>query len=192
MFELGPGEQSELLGLARGALESFFQTLGVPVDRHYQPRHPSLQAAAAAFVSLHRGGKLRGCVGRLRADQPLSQIVPDLALAAALDDPRFLPVHSDELPDLDIEISILSPFSLVDQPEQIEVGRHGLMVTLGSQRGLVLPQVAAQRDWDWLRFCSETCRKAGLAPDGWRRRGAVLEKFEAQVFREARKREKLA
>ncbi|MBI4456171.1 MAG: AmmeMemoRadiSam system protein A [Acidobacteria bacterium] len=182
MFDLSPGEQFELLGLARRTLEFFFQTDSIP---DYQPRHSSLQLAAGVFVSLHRGKDLRGCVGHLRADRPLYRSVVELALAAALEDPRFLPLQAEELKELEIEISVLSPFAAVTDLEEIELGKHGLLVSMGSCRGLLLPQVAVQRSWNRARFLEETCLKAGLPRDGWRL-GAVIEKFTAQIFREGK------
>lgn len=180
MYEFGPAEQSELLALARRALECYFQTNSV-LD--HPPQHPVLNEPMRVFVSLHRKGSLRGCLGRVQADRALYRNVVELALAAALEDPRFLPVQVEELPELDIEISILSSFERVRWPEEIEVGRHGLRVSMGSSQGLFLPQVAAQQGWDPVRFFEETCRKAGLPKDCWRH-GAVVEKFSAQVFGE--------
>jgi AmmeMemoRadiSam system protein A len=135
-----------------------------------------------AFVTLHKSGSLRGCIGYAEPAKPLFRTVRQCALAAALHDPRFEPVVPDELPDLHIEISVLSPLQVI-APEQIEVGRHGLIVSLGPRRGLLLPQVASGWKWDRIRFLEEACVKAGLPRDAWNR-GAKVEAFTAQVFAE--------
>lgn len=181
MFELGPGEQSELLGLARRTLEFFFEGGSLP---SCTPGHPLLWEPAGVFVSLHRHQALRGCVGRVSAAGPLYRAVSEVSLAAAFDDPRFPPLRHEELKDLEIEISVLSELVPARRPDEIDVGRHGLMITLGRRRGLLLPQVASQQGWSAARFLEETCRKAGLVRDSWRR-GALVEKFSAQVFCEA-------
>ncbi|HNV03641.1 MAG TPA: AmmeMemoRadiSam system protein A [Vicinamibacterales bacterium] len=144
----------------------------------------ALGARASAFVSFHSGGALRGCIGRLGATQPLAAVVADCAVAAATDDPRFDPVGAGELDGCVIEISVLGPVSPVDDPEDIVVGRHGLIVEQGWQRGLLLPQVAVEQRWDRDTFLERTCGKAGLAPDAWRR-GARVSLFEADIFDDA-------
>src|SRR3989442_5465085 len=133
MFELGPGEQSELLALARRTLEHFFQTCSV---LSYQPRHNLLQTGAGVFVSLHRGDQLRGCIGYLKADRPLFKNVIESVLAAAFHDPRFSRLQSEELFLLAIEISVLSPFTKVEEVSEIMVGRDGVMISCGQNRGL--------------------------------------------------------
>ena len=181
MFELGAGERSELLELARRALEFFFETQSL---LHREPRHSSLHSSAGVFVSLHSNAMLRGCVGRVKADLPLYKAVPELTLAAAFEDSRFPPLRRDELAEVEIEVSVLSDILPIASLKEIALGRHGLIVTKGEHRGLLLPQVAAERGWDCFRFFRETCRKAGLPPDSWCR-GAMVERFSAQVFREA-------
>lgn len=135
------------------------------------------------FVSLHRADQLRGCIGHLKADRPLYKNVMESALAAAFHDPRFPPLQKEELDFATIEISVLSPFTKIEDVAEIEVGRDGLMISFGPCRGLLLPQVAARFKWDRTRFLEETCVKAGLARDCWRT-GAIIEKFYAQVFGE--------
>ncbi len=137
---------------------------------------------AGAFVTLNEDGALRGCMGRVESLAPLYRTVQDCAVSAALADPRFEPVQPDEVPRLQIEVSVLSPLREV-LPEQIELGRHGLLVTEGSFHGLLLPQVAAERNWDRNRFLEETCLKAGLARGAWKE-GARIFAFSAEVFRE--------
>jgi AmmeMemoRadiSam system protein A len=139
---------------------------------------------AAAFVTLHHGDKLRGCIGHLAADEPLSVIIPRCAIAASSEDPRFPPVTASEVPHLTIELSILGPLEPVRGPSEIEIGRHGLVVEQGCHRGLLLPQVATEWQWDADTFLAQTCRKAGLPVDAWKH-GAAVWRFEAEVFGEA-------
>jgi AmmeMemoRadiSam system protein A len=135
----------------------------------------------AAFVTIHTAGALRGCIGNLGTDRPVSEVVRECAVAACSADPRFEPVTPAELPALTIEISLLGPFEPVSSAEEIAVGRHGLLIEQGWQRGLLLPQVATEWGWDRETFLSQTCHKAGLAPDAWKR-GARIFRFEAEVF----------
>ncbi|MGH9356541.1 MAG: AmmeMemoRadiSam system protein A, partial [Terriglobia bacterium] len=135
-----------------------------------------------AFVTLRTAAGLRGCVGRVEAAAPLYQTIRECTIGAAIHDPRFDPVRRDEVADLWIEISVLSSLQQV-QPGQIEIGRHGLVVSQGEQRGLLLPQVAAEWGWDSIRFLEETCAKAGLPRNAWRL-GAYVQAFNAQVFQE--------
>jgi uncharacterized protein len=138
---------------------------------------------AGAFVSLHRHGMLRGCIGHLGADQPLAQVLSRCAVAAATDDPRFPSVTAEELMDLHIEVSILGGIERVDDVNTIDVGRHGLIVEQHGRKGLLLPQVATEHRWDRRTFLSQTCVKAGLAPDAWQH-GATISCFDAEVFGE--------
>ena len=140
--------------------------------------------SAGAFVSLHRQGRLRGCIGQIGAPQPTAPLVAYCARAAALEDPRFRPVEAHELAEIDIELSILSPLEAVS-PEQIEIGKHGLMITSGATRGVLLPQVAVQYGWSAARFLEETCVKAGLDRSAWRGSAARVEAFTAEVFSES-------
>jgi len=140
----------------------------------------NLTAARGAFVTLHLEGKLRGCVGYIAAAKPLIQTVAEAAVSAAFHDPRFPRVTVNEAPHLQIEISVLS-LPQPTRPEQIVAGRHGLIVTQGTRRGLLLPQVAPEHGWDALTFLAQTCVKAGLAADAWQQ-GATIEAFTAEVF----------
>ncbi len=184
MLPLSEADQQLLLRLAREALEE-----GVRQHRLSDldpPAAPALAEPCGAFVSLHKGARLRGCIGYVEALKPLWLTVRECALAAALRDPRFDPVEPEELPSLRLEISVLSPMEEI-QPDQVEVGRHGLLISRGYQRGLLLPQVAVEWGWDRERFLEETCLKAGLPPDAWRH-GAKVQGFTAQVFEELRGR----
>jgi AmmeMemoRadiSam system protein A len=136
------------------------------------------------FVTLHRGGELRGCVGQIEGAGALAEVIERCAVAAALEDPRFSPVTPSEVAELEIEISLLSPLEPV-APAQIEIGRHGLVVQQGSRRGLLLPQVPVDRGWQWPRFVEETCVKAGLARDAWKDPATRTFAFTTEVFTEA-------
>jgi AmmeMemoRadiSam system protein A len=138
---------------------------------------------AGAFVSLHRHGDLRGCIGHIEANLPVAHVVAQCAVSACTADPRFPAVKADELPEIDIELSILGPHELIAGPEEIEVGRHGLLVERDGRRGLLLPQVATEWKWDAPTFLAQTCRKAGLPMDAWKN-GASVWRFEAEVFSE--------
>lgn len=144
---------------------------------------PALLRPGGAFVTLHRSGDLRGCIGRIDAPDPLAEVVAECAVSAAIRDPRFPPVTRDELPLLQLEISILTPLEPVGDVSEIDVGRHGLVLRQGFHSGLLLPQVATEWGWDRDTFLAQTCRKAGLPADAWRR-GAEIFKFEAEVFGE--------
>jgi AmmeMemoRadiSam system protein A len=177
---LTPDEQRQLLALARQALEA--RVRGV--------RAPEVTASGCfalrcgAFVSIHCGEDLRGCLGRLTADAPLGKTIAHLGGAVADRDPRFLPVTPDELVTLHIEISLLTPERPLESVEDIEVGRHGLIVEHGYARGLLLPQVASEHGWNRETFLEHTCVKAGLRRDAWKN-GARILVFDAHVFAEA-------
>ena len=144
------------------------------------PIPPHLSDPRGVFTTLYLDGNLRGCVGYALPVAPLYRAVCETARAAAFEDSRFLPVTEQEAPQLAISLSVLSPLFAI-QAEQVEVGRHGLVVSLGGRRGLLLPQVPAEYDWDRQTFIEQTCHKAGLPFDAWRR-GATLEAFTAEVF----------
>lgn len=141
------------------------------------------ERCAGVFVTLHRAGELRGCIGHLETDAALPRVVVQCAIGACSADTRFPPVSLVEVEQLHIEISLLGPLETITASQEIEVGRHGLVVEQGRRRGLLLPQVAAERRWDPDTFLSQTCRKAGLPPDAWKR-GASIWRFGAEVFGE--------
>jgi AmmeMemoRadiSam system protein A len=178
---LTAGERETLLRAAREALAA-----------HFAGRAPALPAGAGAlgeprgaFVTLHRqrDGELRGCVGLLRSDRPLVETVARMAVAAATEDGRFEPVVAAELPGLRLEVSALGSLHPI-RPEQVEVGRHGLLIGLGGRRGVLLPQVAVEHGWDRETFLAHTCWKAGLPEDAWRGHDVELLGFTAEVFGE--------
>jgi AmmeMemoRadiSam system protein A len=142
-------------------------------DRLKEPR--------GAFVTLHEGGQLRGCIGTIEGRMPLARAVADNGAAAAVGDPRFPPVTPDELSNLTLEISALTPLRAVDGPAGIEVGRHGILLGKQGRQAVFLPQVATEQGWDLPTTLGHLCRKAGLPPDAWRD-GASLRVFEAEVF----------
>jgi len=139
---------------------------------------------AGCFVTLHAmGGGLRGCIGTFLESEPLWVCVNEMAISAATRDPRFPEVKLEELRDCTVEISVLTP-RVPARPEEIEVGKHGLWVTRGAQRGVLLPQVATEYAWDRDEFLSHTCVKAGLPADAWSDGSVNVEVFTAQVFSE--------
>jgi AmmeMemoRadiSam system protein A len=178
---LNQEDQWELLRIARRTLEVH---LNGAIPREIRSELPNLQIPTGAFVTLHKQGQLRGCIGHLHADHPLYATVVEMAIAAATQDPRFPPVQAEELKEIDIEISVLSPFREIQGLEEIEVGRHGLIASRGAHRGLLLPQVAAEYGWDSPTFLSYTCLKAGLPADAWKDGSVKVEVFSAQVFGE--------
>ena len=135
------------------------------------------------FTTLHLKGHLRGCIGHIFAANPLYKAVIETAAAAAFDDPRFVPVTAEEADSLQIEISVLSPLVPI-QPKDVVIGKHGLLVTHQGRRGLLLPQVPIEWEWDREQFLTELCHKAGLPGDAWKH-GVQLEAFTAEVFGEA-------
>lgn len=149
------------------------------------PPDPDVQVdvQTGAFVTIFRHGELRGCLGRLGSALPLAPLIVQLAQAVADCDPRFEQVTVEELDAIGVEISVLTREREVVVVEEIEVGRHGLIIEQGRSRGLLLPQVAIERRWDRETFLDHTCLKAGLLPGAWKR-GARIFIFEAEVFGE--------
>lgn len=142
---------------------------------------PGLLQRRGAFVTLHAGGRLRGCIGTIEGRGPLLQEVAGSAAAAAVGDPRFPPVSPDESSKLAIEVSALSPLREVAGPGEIELGRHGILLGKSGRQAVFLPQVATEQGWDLPTTLTHLCRKAGLPHDAWRE-GARLRVFEAEVF----------
>lgn len=173
-------EERTLLDLARCAVAARLESR--PPPRLPDPP-PRLLLPQGAFVSLHLGRKLRGCVGMVEAERPLAETIVACAAASATEDPRFNALALSELEAMTIEISALDPPFHVTDPTLIQIGVHGLLVTQGRRRGLLLPQVAIDQGWDVRTFLEETCLKAGLPSDAWSK-GARVEAFSAQVFAE--------
>jgi AmmeMemoRadiSam system protein A len=177
--QLDDESRQTLLRRARAAIAS---TIGVDAELAAATSPPP-GVRAGAFVTLRVRGDLRGCIGYPEPDRLLVDVVEHCAVSAAVSDPRFPAVGVSEWPLIDLEISVLGPIEAVDDIREVEVGRHGLIAELGRRRGLLLPQVAVEWNWDAEEFASHTCAKAGLPKDAWRN-GAKLFKFEAQVFAE--------
>jgi hypothetical protein len=171
--------------------DALLQAARESIAAHFQRRRPQLPAATGAlaekrgaFVTLHRrDGELRGCVGMMRSDRPLLETVARMAVASATEDGRFEAVTEAELDGLKIEVSALGPLEPI-RPEEVEVGRHGLRIGYGDRRGVLLPQVPVEHGWDRETFLAQTCRKAGLPEDTWRKPGVELMGFTATVFGE--------
>ena len=176
---LDASQRNDLLGIARRALDRYLGAGEIPPEEGARGK---LAAPGAAFVTLTKNGRLRGCIGYTEASAALFRVVQECAVAAATEDPRFPPVTSNELPSLRVEISVLTPLVPI-LPEEVEVGRHGLMVAKGRMRGLLLPQVPVEWGWDREMFLDQACVKAGLPPSAWRH-GATLRAFTAEVFGE--------
>ena len=179
MLPLTETDQQTLLRLAREALVGYLNSAQIP--KVPEPGE-TLRQHCGAFVTLRKGKNLRGCIGVTEANRPLYITVRQCAVWAALHDPRFRAVTKREVKELNLEISVLSPLFDI-APENIEVGRHGLVISLGALRGLLLPQVAVEWKWNRQQFLEETCAKAGLPPDAWRHE-ARIQAFTAQVFEE--------
>ncbi|MFP4581201.1 MAG: AmmeMemoRadiSam system protein A [Candidatus Sumerlaeia bacterium] len=183
---LTPEHKEWLLSLARKTLENLKPRGSHKPDEALlidSPIPEPLKEKRGAFVTLHRQGQLRGCIGYVQPIEPLYRTVIDNAVNAARSDPRFPPVHLDEVSEIDIEISVMT----VPEPiavDDIEVGRHGLIAKSGPMRGLLLPQVATEHGWDRETFLNHTCMKAGLPPDSWKEGDVHFDAFTAQVFGE--------
>jgi AmmeMemoRadiSam system protein A len=169
-----------LLRLARQALEE--GVCGSTESKELPHPAPALEEPRGAFVTLRKHGELRGCIGHVQTSAPLYKTVQECAVAAALSDPRFRPVMPDEAHLLHMEISVLSTPEEI-APDQIVIGVHGLIITRGWRRGLLLPQVPVTWNWNREQFLEETCLKAGLPIDAWKM-GARIEAFTAEVFEE--------
>jgi AmmeMemoRadiSam system protein A len=180
MFSLGSRERGTLLEIARQAAKH-----AVEQGRCLEilPAPGILSQPAGAFVTLRRAGQLRGCIGQLEAIEPVVQVVARCAMAAALQDPRFAPLSLGELPLVKIEVSVLSALAPI-RPEEIEVGKHGLLINLEGARGVLLPQVAAEHHWTREKFLEEACAKGGLEHDAWKNPATRIQAFTAEVFSE--------
>lgn len=174
-------EKLALLQIARKAVESAL--LG-RASAEVAAATGSLAELRGAFVTLHCRGRLRGCIGRVAPIEPLAEVVADCAVAATLDDARFPRMKAADLQDVQIELSVLSRARRAT-PEEVQPGIHGLIISQGEKRGVLLPQVAAERRWPRERFLEETCQKAGLAADAWRSTDTQIEIFTAEVFSDA-------
>jgi AmmeMemoRadiSam system protein A len=176
---LSSEQRKALLGIARASLEA------AAGKQPYTPAcdDPILREPGACFVTLKRDGELRGCIGVTEPYDPLYEAVARMARASALEDPRFPPVQPTEVPDLTIEISILSSPERVTDVNEIVIGTHGLVIEQEGRRGLLLPQVPVEWGWDCTQFLEHCCIKAGLPTNAWEQ-GAEIYSFSAEVFGE--------
>jgi AmmeMemoRadiSam system protein A len=178
-MNLNPADKQLLLQVARDSIAAQLKgKAATPV----KVSSPVLEECRGAFVSLHRRGQLRGCIGYIDAVKPLLQTVLEMAPAAAFQDPRFRPLQTEELADLEIEISVLTPMRLIKSTDEITVGQHGLYIVKGLNRGLLLPQVATQYHWDRQTFLEQTCNKAGLPSNAWKDSDTQIFIFRAEIF----------
>ena len=179
--ELTQDEKKTLLKIARQTIEYYVRGKSVP---KFSVKSERLKKKWGVFVTLTENGNLRGCIGLIRGIEPLYLGVKEVAISAATKDPRFTPVRPDDLKNIRIEISVLTPMVRVEDPSEIEVGRDGLYVQYGFYSGLLLPQVATEYGWGRTQFLEETCHKAGLPGNCWKQEGAQLYKFSALIFSE--------
>lgn len=179
---LSKTEQKNLLDIARQTVESYVREGKIP---EFNIEDERLQKKEGAFVTLHKDGELRGCLGQIiPSDQPLFEVVRDMAISACSEDYRFNPVAKNELDKLDYEISVLSVPEEIDNWQNIKLGEHGVIVEKGRQGGVFLPQVATETGWDLEEFLSQLCsQKAGLPSDCYKNdKDIKLSVFTAQVF----------
>jgi uncharacterized protein len=183
-IEISEADGKILVATAREAIASRLESRA--------PRWPgagaSLSAPCGAFVTLRTkersGSNLRGCIGRMSSTESLLRTVRDMALSAAFQDPRFPPLERDELPLVTVEVTVLSPMSPVGGVEEIEVGRHGVLMTKGGHSAVFLPQVATEQGWNREELLDNLCYKAGLSPSAWHSSDAKFQVFEGRIFEE--------
>ncbi|HOH46977.1 MAG TPA: AmmeMemoRadiSam system protein A [Candidatus Cloacimonadota bacterium] len=176
---LNPDQRKSLLQLARTSIESRFNG--------HEPspsEDPIFRKQYGVFVSLHKHGELRGCIGYIKGHKALGLSVVEMAQAAAFRDPRFSPVSQDEIPELELEISILGEMIPITGPQDIQIGRDGLLLDHPRGSGLLLPQVAEEWGWGPVAFMQQVCKKAGLSRGSWQDKEARIFRFEAEVFSE--------
>jgi len=178
---LSEKEKELLLKIAKNSIESAIKG---KKPKNFNINSEVLRQKRGAFVTIEKHGELRGCIGFIYGIQPLYETVREAAKYAALKDRRFEPVTADELGDLKLEISVLTPLKKIENPNKVEVGKHGLYIRKGRQSGLLLPQVPVEQKWDRLTFLRHTCLKAGLSPDAWKEEDTDLFIFTAEIFSE--------
>ncbi|MFA5200437.1 MAG: AmmeMemoRadiSam system protein B [Candidatus Omnitrophota bacterium] len=179
---LNQEQKKKLLKLARNSIETYLKT-GKKLE--VNENDPVLNKNMGAFVTLNKGGDLRGCIGNLVGNQPIYLTVRDMAVEAAVDDPRFSPLSLKELKEVEIEISVLSPLVRVKSADEIELGKHGVLVRKGARSGVFLPQVATETGWGKEEFLDNLCsHKAGLPESSWKDKDTEIYIFSAEVFSE--------
>ncbi len=176
------GQKKKLLEIARKSIE-FYLKNGKYLE--IKENDPALTQIMGVFVTLHKQGQLRGCIGNITASSPLYLTVRDIAVESASADPRFSPVRLDELKDIEIEISALSALQKVNSVDKIEMGKHGVIIKRGFKSGVFLPQVARETGWSKEEFLSQLCaQKAGLSADAWKDKDTQIQIFSSEVFSE--------
>lgn len=178
---LSDTEKVKLLAIARESIINHLKGAKIP---KIEVTEENLMSNQGCFVTIRSEGKLRGCLGQFTSDKPLHHLVREMAVAAATRDPRFYPLRSEDLDNIDLEISVLSPLKKIDSIEEIEVGKHGLYIEKNFYRGVLLPQVAVEYGWDRNTFLEQTCLKAGLEKNEWKEE-TDLYIFTAEVFGES-------
>ena len=173
--------QGLLLKIARDAIIYYLED---KIPSKLQGLDAELLQKLGAFVTLHKRGQLRGCVGQIVSDKPLHETVAEAAIAAATRDPRFHRVNRSEMPELEIEISVLSPPQPLKRMEDLEIGVHGLYIKDGEYSGLLLPQVATAHNWDRTQFLQQACKKAKLPDEAWQDVETEIYLFSSQAFGE--------
>jgi AmmeMemoRadiSam system protein A len=178
-MELTQEEKTTLLDIVKKTVAAKVNDEDIP---KFTVNSETLKEKRGAFVTLKKSGHLRGCIGYIKAVKPLWETVQEMAVAAAFHDPRFPSLKPDEIRDITFEISVLSPLRRIKDINEIEVGKHGLYIVCGYNSGLLLPQVAAEYEWDKESFLKETCNKAGLPPQAWKNKETQIYIFSADYF----------
>ena len=181
-MDLTNEEKRTLLKIARSAIACALESKTLP-SLNFQ--NEALNHSSGVFVTLRIGEDLRGCIGYIEPLFPLAHATQEVAVKAAMEDPRFMPLTQSELDKITIEISVLSPLEELIDTETIEIGKHGLVIDAGYRRGLLLPQVATEYDWDRRQFLKQISLKAGLPPDAWKRKEVKLFTFTVEKFDES-------
>lgn len=181
IIELTDEQKKTLLHIARKTIENVTKGEKAP---DFDVKDPVLNTKCGAFVTIHKNGRLRGCIGNIVGRAFLWKTIREMAIQSALNDPRFPPVTPQEIEDIEIEISVLSPLKRIEDINEIEVGKHGIFIKRGFYQGLLLPQVATEYNWDRITFLEQTCYKAGLNRDCWREKNCEIYIFSANVFSE--------
>lgn len=180
-FKLRLDEKAFLLSLARKCIKAKLDNRQPQIKAFFSE---NLKKPSGVFVTLNKNDRLRGCIGYVEGITSLQNAIEEMSIAAAFEDPRFSPLEKEELKDLDIEISVLSPLQTIRDVGQIEIGTHGLIIEKGYYKGLLLPQVAVEYQWDVPAFLKFTCQKAGLPSDAWKDPETKIQIFSAEIFSE--------
>ena len=180
MFSLD--DQKAMFHIARNAL---CELLGIPDAVDVSTTSEALSIQSGAFVTLRNKGNLRGCIGLIISDRPLYETITEMTKSAASRDYRFTPLTADEFNEVDIEISVLTPFKTISDVSEIVIGTHGLFIQQPPHQGLLLPQVATENGWNRESFLNYTCLKAGLSEDAWNDKKTEIQIFSADIFKES-------